>query len=200
MQDRRLIGYSLAASARAAGSAGAEIQEIGTFIIEGTTSNQETYLLSGQIDLNGNGSNNFSVFGLFNYAQDSGYVSIAPWSGNYVASEWFAGGYVVSRFNPGDTIDADLSYREFTEIFLRDYFGFDDDYEVFLNQRGFVGFSIPGEDGGTDFACVDFQVNLRGGGFSAEIRGGVINTASGEAATCPDFANVIFADRFEEAD
>ncbi|TVR98915.1 MAG: hypothetical protein EA418_00680 [Wenzhouxiangellaceae bacterium] len=200
MQDRRLIGYSIAASALTAGSAGAEIQEVGTFIIEGSTGNPAFSVLSASIDLNDDGSDNFSVFGYIDFDQNSGYVAISPRSNNYVASESVAGGYVVSNFGPGDTIDSDLTFGDYSHFFVRDWFGFEDDYEPFLNQRGFFGFSMPGADGGIDFACVDFQLNLKEGAFSAEIRGGLINTESGEAAICPDFADVIFADRLEQND
>ncbi len=201
MQDRRLIGYSIAASALAAGSAGAEIQNVETFIIEGTeTSTPDMFVLSGTIDLTGNGTDNFSIFGLFDYANDRGYASLSPISGNYVAREPFGGGYVVSAFSPGDTIDGDLSFGGFTTLFERDYFNLDDDYEPFLNQRGFAGLRLSGDTGNSLFACLDFQVIVRGGGFSAEIRSGLINTESGEAVTCPDFADAILIDRFEEAD
>ncbi len=200
MQDRRLIGYSIAASAMAAGSAGAEIQNVGTFIIEGSTGNPAFSSFGGSIDLNGNGSDNFSVFGYINFDQDSGYVAISPWPDNYVVNELVAGGYLVSSFSPGDVIDGDLAFGGYSHLFVRDWSSFEQDYEAFLNQRGFFGFAIPGADEGIDFACVDIQVNLKGSVFSAEIRGGLINTESGEAVTCPDFPDGILADRFEEAD
>lgn len=203
MNDRRLMQYTAAVGAlAAAGPLLAEPQPIPQTRIDANEGAPGQFLLSGGIDLTGDGNNEMNVFGFFDFDDDEGYISFSGSGGTYIARDFVAGGYVARAFAPDDAIDAALDFSSsFVDLFSRNYFfPPDGDYEVFLEERGFVGLRFQLSSVGSVYACMEVQAKVDSSdGFGLIVRGGVYEDEAGQPVTCPDFLpDEIFQDRFSE--
>ncbi|MCC5866141.1 MAG: hypothetical protein JJU31_13540 [Wenzhouxiangella sp.] len=203
MQDRRYWSYAAAVGSIAAGSAAAEIQTVGPFIVESFASspiNPENLSVNSGLDITGNGFPDFYVVGTYRTVEDSGYLALTMLPGSYVVAETFGVDYKVPMFAPGDVIDNErLLIPTWAAFFERDSFPNSDGYDGFFNQRGFFGVRLSGDTGNQLFACLELQAIARGG-LTVEVRGGLLNTESGQPVTCPDFSDDVYSDSFEGED
>ncbi|TVQ40354.1 MAG: hypothetical protein EA370_03660 [Wenzhouxiangella sp.] len=205
MNDRRLLQYTAAVGAvAAAGPILAEPQPIPQTRIdaEESSTQPDLFFFSAGIDLTGDGDNGLGVFGFFDFDKDDGYITFSGSSGTYIARAFVKDGYVAQAFAPGDQIDEDLDFSEsFVDFFSRNWFNPPDgDYEVFLEERGFVGLQFQLSGVGSVYACMEVQVKLESPNvFGLIVRGGLYEDQANTPVTCPDFLpDEVFQDRFSD--
>ncbi len=183
---QRLIRYSTAVGSLAVvGTAAGAVQDIPEQIIEG----EPEGLASEQLDLNGDGIDNFTVH-ISNSSAGYSYLAITgnPTSDPYlpdnaIARFYDGSSFLAEQFDEGDLIDGSLDFSSGFTFIWNEFFPV---YEEFFEQRGYIGlrFDIPGES--PHYACVEITVDDVTGNDARDLHilGGVFEDESEVPVEC----------------
>lgn len=190
--ERRLRNYSAAIGSLAvAAPALGAVEDIQLQTVEGTESSTDFFTYSGSLDLDGDGTEDFSVFGFYSTAGDYGYIDLSgdstsdpdlPYNLGHAEYNASAYSYVAIPLEAGETVDESTgAYTSFFRVF-----GHQPDYEEFFEQRGFVGvnFDIPGNS--PHFGCMEILVEDDNGDGAPDLQvvGGVYDDDPETAVDC----------------
>lgn len=196
LPEKRLTHYSAAiGSLVAAGSAAAAVQDVPPQSVESNQGDPGFYTYSGSLDVDGDGVNDFNVSGFYDTSQgEQGYISVSglftddndlPYNQVHAEYNGYVGAYVGIPMTAGETVDGTLPYSVFNISLHRVGQG-GDDYEAFLEQRGFLGveFDIPAES--PHFGCMDIEItdSNTDGAPDLVVHGGVYDDLTDTPVDC----------------
>jgi hypothetical protein len=194
LASNRLSAYSAALGGLAlAAPVGAAVQNLPPQLIEAQEDSPGSglFIYDANIDVDGDGSDDYSVFGFYSTTGGYGYIGLSGLpTGDYglpynqTAAQEIDYSYYALPLEDGDPVSGSLDFANFVYLYQQDFFG--PDLLDFFEQRGFVGlrFDIPG--GSPHFGCVELTVtDVNGSGApDLQIVGGVFDDVTDTPVTC----------------